>query len=336
VIDVDLPAMGADPKHKDLFVEIDWMQSGEHSHKPQDETMKPVIEAFKNAPVENPDGAKGVTLHLDLGDLGGGNAVPHVKDLKPLLAKFNAIKNKNFDVKRKRIFRYCLFAHAYNGSTSSGYTPAIPGSDFVVTLGAWPGGVGTAKQQAGTFMHEFGHALGLSHGGSDDVHYKPNYLSIMNYFFQMDWLRYDGEDSKLDYSRFLLKNLKEKHLNEAAALEGSAGDDDLAKYGTRFYSGGTAGAVNNCSSDVDWDGDGTISLDTVENINNDGKFTVLTGNWNDWNNIQFKGGTIGLTGAEPPRLKAADEERVTEDLTLEEYRRMKASSVEIDGLGRKR
>jgi len=44
--------------------------------------------------------------------------------------------------------------------------------------------VGSRGQQAGTLMHEFGHTLNLRHGGGDNVHYKPNYLSVMNYLFQ--------------------------------------------------------------------------------------------------------------------------------------------------------
>ena len=34
------------------------------------------------------------------------------------------------------------------------------------------------------FIHELGHNLGLKHGGTDNLNYKPNYLSVMNYFFQ--------------------------------------------------------------------------------------------------------------------------------------------------------
>ncbi len=34
-------------------------------------------------------------------------------------------------------------------------------------------------------MHELGHNLGLRHGGFQDLNYKPNYRSVMNYLFQI-------------------------------------------------------------------------------------------------------------------------------------------------------
>jgi hypothetical protein len=41
-----------------------------------------------------------------------------------------------------------------------------------------------AQLQARAFMHELGHALGLKHGGQDDVNDKPNHFSVMNYWYQ--------------------------------------------------------------------------------------------------------------------------------------------------------
>ena len=37
-------------------------------------------------------------------------------------------------------------------------------------------------------MHELGHNLGLRHGGDDLPNFKPNYLSVMNYSFQLTGL----------------------------------------------------------------------------------------------------------------------------------------------------
>ena len=63
----------ANPMHKDLFVEIDWMQD----HKPDPQALsqtqslasvgvKSVREAFAAAPVTNPDSTGGIRLHLQV------------------------------------------------------------------------------------------------------------------------------------------------------------------------------------------------------------------------------------------------------------------------------
>jgi len=54
----------------------------------------------------------------------------------------------------------------------------------VVTLGGFPSH-GTSDAKVGTFIHEFGHDLGQRHGGDNDQNFKPNYLSVMNYAFQI-------------------------------------------------------------------------------------------------------------------------------------------------------
>jgi hypothetical protein len=78
--------------------------------------------------------------------------------------------------------------------TSIGVSRDIGASDIVISLGGCqvPGGADcnlSAREQAGTLMHELGHNLGLRHGGGDDTNYKPTYISIMNYAFQFSWLR---------------------------------------------------------------------------------------------------------------------------------------------------
>jgi len=63
---VDLPAMGANVGHKDVFVKIDYMQNAEFDHSPAD--MTPIIVAFGNAPVDNFDGRPGITMHILVSD----------------------------------------------------------------------------------------------------------------------------------------------------------------------------------------------------------------------------------------------------------------------------
>jgi hypothetical protein len=62
--------MGADPDHKDVFIEIDYMVesgAGGHTHKPKADALQTVIDTFANAPVTNPDGADGIHVHIDAG-----------------------------------------------------------------------------------------------------------------------------------------------------------------------------------------------------------------------------------------------------------------------------
>lgn len=234
---VDLPAMGADPLHKDMFVEIDYMGRsglfGGHNHKPDPAALDLVIQAFADAPISNPDGQDGIALHIDAGsdsimnprtgELWGARSrsqeIAHdnsstVNDCNtPGISQpseIQAIWKANFVPARVPVFHYTVFAHQYapgpgagescipfveNPTTSSGFNSTFQdGSAIVVSLGAHPDPHGTVIEQAGTFMHELGHDLKLDHGGpvgSDQVgmQYKPNYLSVMNYAFQMGTLR---------------------------------------------------------------------------------------------------------------------------------------------------
>lgn len=323
-VDVDLPAMGADPLRKDIFVEIDWMQipRGEfaHSHKPRVGALDKVIAAFDIAPVTNPDGSTGITLHLDYGQGGlftGGNALPHDDELNPIFGEFYALKDANFAAARHPIFHYCIFAHdarLSNGHRVLGLAPSAPSSDFVVSLGLDPK-YNTEDVQAGVFMHEFGHNLGLEHGGFEENPFKPNYLSVMNYSFASRGLRFTGADGKFDYSRFSpleIPDLYEITLDETVGLNGGPAIGD---YGTRFYvSKGTCGAKDVCdwnlitvdkaNGPIDWNDnhDGGAQTSIPAKIDRDGNCsggTCITAplhklrTFNDWEHLVFTGGLVG-------------------------------------------
>jgi hypothetical protein len=140
-----------------------------------------------------------------------------------------------------------LIVTSGQATTGSGFSD-IGGADTLVTLGLWgnPAFNGStaatspvsdgqkATVQAGTFMHELGHTLGLTHGGSffDNVAHNPpdytptfdancksNYQSVMNYMFQTDLL---GPSNVLDFSSQQLDTLNETRLFPIA-LSGSVG-----------------------------------------------------------------------------------------------------------------
>ena len=80
IIDLDLPRLGADPLHKDIFVEVDAMvDRGPSSLVPvfakvnergltTSTQLDRVIDAFVNSPVPNPDGVNGIDLHILIDD----------------------------------------------------------------------------------------------------------------------------------------------------------------------------------------------------------------------------------------------------------------------------
>ena len=77
-IEIDLTALGADPRHKDLFVEMDYMvhASTAYGLAPSSAVMSAVRIAFENAPISNPDGTNGIRLHALF-----GNEVPYDANL---------------------------------------------------------------------------------------------------------------------------------------------------------------------------------------------------------------------------------------------------------------
>jgi hypothetical protein len=199
---LDLPAMGASPLHADIFIEIDWMEADDHSHAPNEHALALIKNAFSRSPWQNPDGSTGITLHIDRGEWGGGEALEHVHVVQFDRWRFDAIKYLHFNPNRAGIFHYSLWVHQYTRSGSSGIAELI-GDDFMVAMGGFWHKTGTIEQQAGTLMHELGHNLGLQHGGNEEINYKPNYFSVMNYLFQfsgVDGISQRTAPSDYDYS----------------------------------------------------------------------------------------------------------------------------------------
>ena len=248
-------------------------------------------------------------------------------------ADYDAIKATNFGmfdtasppsakaVNAMRLaFRYVLFAHNLvgpnptgGGSNSSGCSE-VGGDDAVVSLGSFAtttvNGIsharGTTDQQAGTFMHEFGHLLGFQHGGEDTVNNKPNYRSVMSYSRQ-----FSGSpiaNRRLDYSRSEL-DLVEGTLNECSGIGSIVADPSLGPilpffpsadqtaFGPGAWSVVTpslATVSSPCTAGqlpVNWNrqtSQGKVFQNpTSADINSDGSNTTLFGS-NDWVNVLYR------------------------------------------------
>lgn len=251
---IDLQLVGADPMHKDLFVQVDYMDctvpgsdcaAGDtHSHQPKAEAMTAVTNFFATAPmpsVTNPDGTPGVRLHIVSNPIKHQNVV-HMSDqcvaADPGSEIFDTIKQARFGVNdpHRVAFRYALWGHQQAAGSSVSGCAEFPGDDVMVSLGGWNTGgpddidgdglsdrdVGTIQQQAGTFIHELGHNLGLHHGGGDGADHKPNYLSLMNHFFQMSGIPGGSPSGHLTaqllFSTNTLPPLNETALDETAQM----------------------------------------------------------------------------------------------------------------------
>ncbi len=317
--DVEL-RLGSSRLHKDIFVEIDWFIVNGRNLRPRPGFVPLVQSIFASAPVLNPDGVSGIRIHLELSQgirtnrtvLGFGNP-----DGTYNWGEFEAYKNVYFNPSKRATHHYCLFIADMgdeNGQPSfiSGRSRNSPipsqfgqgASDFIVALGgpAWyndptPGRY--KETQAGTFVHELGHNLGLKHGGTDHVTFKPNFLSLLNYSFQTEgipYTRFDGVRFRIyDYERFFLPPLNENNLNEAFGL-GPFASDSAGVYGTTWWL--TKDGVNfsekktyNAVSFVDWNQDGRIGFVRI-NINQDSKLSTYRGT-PQWNKLVYGGGMIG-------------------------------------------
>jgi hypothetical protein len=347
VVDLDLPAMGADPMHKDLFVEMDWVPGFE----PTRAAIQLLKQAYAAAPIDaggvpNPDGKPGITLHVDTGNLtengvlvgdnlGGGNALPAGVPVCGLL-EWDAMKRQHFAANRRLAFRYAITAYRCcqggpnNGNVCSadaqcapatcspgGIADNIPGTGFVSF---------NRDFQGSNFMHELGHTVGLSHGGAQSqslVNCKPNYVSVMNY-------NYPEIDSLvglpiIDYSPPRLSNgargkapldpLNEQHLNETVALDPSDPEHLL------IFVNGLGGLRSSpLNAPVDWNGDGDaadtdVGVNTDANIQpgcdgNGGLNKSLPG-FHDWANVNLQVVQFGL----PLPLATASSREVTQNLT---------------------
>ncbi len=326
---IDLTLPNANYRRKNLYVEVDAMAgrapSAVAGSMPTGTTLDPVIAAFANAPVGNPDGSTGIDLELLIDEtnlpLSSWGTLPW--------PSFDAIKNgvgllpgsfgtpaergtlpflnpnwPNIRAARMLSYRYCIFADQYcttaaNGAqvcTVSGRAE-LPGNDFFVTLGGcdwsgcWSPVGGTSAQQAGVFLHELGHTLNLQHGGGDGINYKPNYYSAMNYTWTLpNFVNTPGPGSyagfwPLDFSRAVWPTLNESALSEILGIN--------APVNIRVPVGpmNPLAALRLTQGAIDFDGSSALTSSASADINdvvvgNQLPGEMLTGH-DDWSNIQL-------------------------------------------------
>jgi len=273
---LNLRTMGAKPTHKDLFVELDWLDdlACPGGHRPGPNAIALLVDAFADAPILNPDGTTGIRVFADYGQGGaftGGNVIPDAdgrldNSTGVNSAQFLATKGTHTDPARLGVFQYGLVGLG---------TPIAEGwgNDFRAGDGC---GDNDTISFAGTVMHEIGHNLSLEHGGATPyVTRKPNYSSVMTYDYQRDGLDTDcdrwGDETVIGYSSGTNPTLDETDLDE------------------------TVGLCNGV--DIDWNYDGVIETSVAYDVNQDGDVNEFYGGavWgplkdhNDWALVDSRG-----------------------------------------------
>lgn len=260
---INLPLWGANPRHKDLFIEVDFMQRspGETPMKMtpavarqfaafyQDtlDNPHPLVDLYRAVTLRNPDGLRGISTHLDIGvapetpedatiygDWGGYNAVPPVQKADGTWGGDNphTAWQTHMHPARRGIFRYILAYPSGGGQNPiNSFAASGPLND------AW------------VLAHEFAHAMGLDHGGKPGLaqpNCKPNYPSLLNYGYQ----GYAG----IGFSDGVGINA----LNNTALKEFGAVDPsntaylDMLENNYKYY-------VDRQAGHVDWNRDGYIA-----------------------------------------------------------------------------
>ncbi|HYC43428.1 MAG TPA: hypothetical protein VEB70_10630 [Noviherbaspirillum sp.] len=317
---LDLHAMGARPGRRDIFLEIDYMDGNDVATRPRREALQKMEKAFAD---------KGIAMHMDTGslhakdfdpvafNLGGGNSVPFSACIeldtsaegagaREGCASFQAYKNRHMDVRRRLLFHYALFANSLNldGSAGPSGISEMHGNDLIVTLGGYGFPTDTemsvhmlVNMQASTLMHEFGHNLGLRHGGHEDANYKPNHYSVMNYMYQFAGLSATPDSVNAAERYYLANGLK--GVTYCGLVENSpCSDTFLMSYSdgrgapldeTRLSEGDNIGRGSTGGGYADWDNNGIWTTGTFgKNINPLGGFgrTVLK-DYDEWGNLQI-------------------------------------------------
>lgn len=355
---VDLKIDGLNPMRKDILIYYDWTEykDGDNtvSNAPLDASLTKVVKAFADAPVTNPDGSTGITLHFKK-----GTAVSEGDDR--LLGSWNGwfyswqefadIKAANFQAEYWPFYHYMIFAteHAPNGSSGrsrNGGDFSAGASDFFVTIGSWNLSESSkVLVESSTIMHELGHNLGLGHGGvnittdaqgnktvsSSHANGKPNHLSIMSYSFQTQGIP-TSSGAIIDYSRFNgvdLPALNEAALSESTwvgamtTTEGTSTltNPKLAGYSLRYYCPTSRNEfeLNEIGVDkaVDWDCDENFAETTIS-ANIDGSENTRHTTENEWENLIYSGGAIGGLGSALD-LPLITDTRLAPEPTIQQY-----------------
>jgi hypothetical protein len=270
---VDYAHLGADPKQRDLFLEIDFHdyiseKGNHHDGRLSVSVQNKLKEFYKSLPIYTkfPDGyrTQGIAMHFihDTsltekhqcynGNGARGDHSPQNPYFKKTFRKLTVCVGE-----KER-------GHGRGNAPIAGRTLKI----VTARTNSDPTDDMTEFAQFVSYrliMHELGHSLGLQHGGNDEINDKPNYPSVMNYAYKWSLAKSKKalRDTKIGYSLGHVPTLNERKLSETNPFPGKTLEDlqFLKSYKIKY-------AVQKCQNNssqvcVDWNGNGAIDKEPV-------------------------------------------------------------------------
>lgn len=297
---VNLPALGANPCYRDVFLQLDYEEGVEFTR----EQLQTIVNTFRR---------QGITLHLS----GKQHPAPpegveSEVNAEEAASQLDSNGEYYFHPKYNWTHHYGYARHRFGRSGANAHFFTID-----MYVGDRPYRV----------IHELGHTLGLGHGGRqgsdtqirsegliyydggwDNSNLKPHYFSAMNYRYSATNICYNSTTERLvgdiDYAAVAMPVLNEASLDErsnsefANALRArtcsggpdfvpvvlySCSDPDEAGRGYLMISDGTRTLARLRSGSawqttglpahapgIDWDCDGTIEASSSGSLNGDG------------------------------------------------------------------
>ena len=281
----NLVKLGANPKHRDVFIEIDTATDVDRASALSCADLAALVDAFAGAPLMNPDGTKGINLHLDAGiecssrdyTLGGASTFTATKPCARPSDGANSIAENRLQVFRQAALVTDLCVAAGLAGSTDFMLSTTPGVDF-----------------GHVFMHELGHTFGLDHGTITN-------FSVMSGGNFMP----PGQERALDYNRYPVEALDESALSEPNGFQSTPeGEAHIAK----FYAGYSCGSglifQGTANANVDFDCDGApfymppqsqwIDASPVQaDIDGDGQIGIVAGAPAEWPELNLANGRIG-------------------------------------------
>lgn len=189
---LDLKGMGCDPKKVDLVCLISRYEDVDE--KFVKDTFEKVKSYYQSLPVKNPDGSTGWVLHPIFLDKVSGSDMSN---------PWWANRDKFLPSKWKGLVHWMQIGRGGGGQADE--------------LGDGGGCGGGGMALYATFIHEFGHQLGLSHNGFYGADGCPVYPSLMNYPYSYTL---NGSIQNIGYSDGRLANvvINESDLDEELPL----------------------------------------------------------------------------------------------------------------------